>query len=828
MKEKKRSEGREKGNKPSNIPSKVRKMNPNSTCYVQILGTGMDTQDTSPSVLLFFDKKRFIFNAGEGLQRFCTEHKIKLSKVDYIFLSRVCSETAGGLSGLMLTLAGMGEDAVRVNMWGPPPGIDYLLDAMRTFVRSDAMVNNDRFGNSLDPDGRALADSKKSIGPIKIFEDGLVTISAIILQASVDNEPKDSKEAGSGVSHSANGESCTVVKPGDLSVIYVCELSDIQGKFYPEKARALGLKPGPIFQALQAGNSVKSDDSDIMVHPSDVMDPPVPGPIVLFVDCPTASHLQCLLAMNFLNQYYTDFSGNQSDTAKTVDCVIHLSPSSVTNIPDYKTWMKRFRCAQHIMAGYEQKNVGIPVLKASARIAVRLNYLCPRFFPTPRFWSLHNEDNSSLSSDSSAEVPQATILAENLLKFYLRPRANLGLDWSCVPDTTSPAEIIAELLTEIPEITDAAQQVQQLWDRSVEANGDIKSSGKDNSIIRYQKSNEVGLPSCLKNISRDDMEIVLLGTGSAQPSKYRNVSSIYINLFSRGGLLFDCGEGTLGQLKRRFGIEGADNVVKSLRCIWISHIHADHHSGLARILSFRHNLLKGIPHERLLVVGPTRIGRFLGLYEQLEELDMQFLDCLQTTGASWDAFERSVNPNMNQLLSNLNKVLQDAGLKRLASFPVEHCPKAFGVALTAAERISSVGKIIPGWKVVYSGDTRPCAELMEASRGATVLIHEATFEDGMLEEAVAKKHSTTKEAIEMGEGAGVYRIILTHFSQRYPKIPVVEDAQMHNNTACIAFDLMSINMADLPLLPHLLPYLKLLFRNEAMPVDDDAMPVDSE
>lgn len=32
---------------------------------VQILGTGMDTQDTSPSVLLFFDKQRFIFNAGE-------------------------------------------------------------------------------------------------------------------------------------------------------------------------------------------------------------------------------------------------------------------------------------------------------------------------------------------------------------------------------------------------------------------------------------------------------------------------------------------------------------------------------------------------------------------------------------------------------------------------------------------------------------------------------------------------------------------------------------------------------------------------------------------
>lgn len=59
------------------------------------------------------------------------------------------------------------------------------------------------------------------------------------------------------------------------------------------------------------------------------------------------------------------------------------------------------------------------------------------------------------------------------------------------------------------------------------------------------------LPNCLDNVRRDDLEIVLLGTGSSQPSKYRNVSSIYVNLFSKGSLLLDCGEGTLGQLKRR-------------------------------------------------------------------------------------------------------------------------------------------------------------------------------------------------------------------------------------------------------------------------------------
>lgn len=82
---------------------------------------------------------------------------------------------------------------------------------------------------------------------------------------------------------------------------------------------------------------------------------------------------------------------------------------------------------------------------------------------------------------------------------------------------------------------------------------------------------------------------------------------------------------------------------------------------------------------------------------------------------------------------------------------------------------------------------------------------------------MARNHSTTKEAIEVGDSAGAYRIILTHFSQRYPKIPVFDETHMHKT--CIAFDMMSVNVADLPVLPKVLPYLKLLFKNE-MIVDE--------
>ena len=74
------------------------------------------------------------------------------------------------------------------------------------------------------------------------------------------------------------------------------------------------------------------------------------------------------------------------------------------------------------------------------------------------------------------------------------------------------------------------------------------------------------------------------------------------------------------------------------------------------------------------------------------------------------------------------------------------------------------------WKLVYSGDTRPCEQLHRAGDGATVLIHEATMENDLEEMALQKRHSTTAEAVADGLAVRAERTILTHFSQRYPKL----------------------------------------------------------
>jgi ribonuclease Z len=71
-------------------------------------------------------------------------------------------------------------------------------------------------------------------------------------------------------------------------------------------------------------------------------------------------------------------------------------------------------------------------------------------------------------------------------------------------------------------------------------------------------------------------ELVFLGTGSAIPSKYRNVSAIFLNVPGHGGLLMDAGEGSLSQLYRRYGGAEMWPHLAELWLVWILHSLTHH------------------------------------------------------------------------------------------------------------------------------------------------------------------------------------------------------------------------------------------------------------
>ena len=141
--------------------------------------------------------------------------------------------------------------------------------------------------------------------------------------------------------------------------------------------------------------------------------------------------------------------------------------------------------------------------------------------------------------------------------------------------------------------------------------------------------------------------------------------------------------------------------------------------------------------------------------------------------------------------------------------------------------------------MVYSGDTRPDVRVERLARGATLLIHEATFEPGLGDEAVRKRHCTTDEALGVALRAGVERVVLTHFSQRYPKVPVwgggwpqggvgvreeddAEPSTVELPVPILAFDGMAFSLLEALVLPMATARVAaLLEEDEADRVRDD-------
>lgn len=155
----------------------------------------------------------------------------------------------------------------------------------------------------------------------------------------------------------------------------------------------------------------------------------------------------------------------------------------------------------------------------------------------------------------------------------------------------------------------------------------------------------------------------------------------------------------------------------------------------------------------------------------------------------------------------------ELGLNYISTCLVRHCPHAYGISF-------EINADIP-YKITYSGDTIPCDELVRLGKDSNLLIHEATMEDDLVQDARLKMHSTVSQAIEQGVKMNANFTMLTHFSQRYVKIPRIEGTM--NTNVGIAFDNMEVTPLDLKYLHLLLPTLKILYSDECEVLENRAM-----
>ncbi|MHA1744063.1 MAG: ribonuclease Z [Candidatus Heimdallarchaeota archaeon] len=299
------------------------------------------------------------------------------------------------------------------------------------------------------------------------------------------------------------------------------------------------------------------------------------------------------------------------------------------------------------------------------------------------------------------------------------------------------------------------------------------------------------------------IEITFLGTVSGIPSKTRNHPAIVLEYFAeeKDTLLFDCGEGTQRQLM----ISGVSFM--DIDKIFITHWHADHFSGLIPLIQTM-NLEKRT--KELKIFGPEAerfvsdildLGYFglrfpvtavnvpfegekISLVDETKDYQILSIPVYHTVPSVAFCFQEKDRWNIDV------KKLKKLGLRRGAW--LKKLKKAGKVEFKGREiKIEDVATKSSGLKVVYSGDTKPCENMVKISKSADLLIHDGTF----LEEEEGKAHADVKEAAKIAKKANVKQLILTHISRRYTNPRELEDEakKVFKNTK-VAYDFMKVKL----------------------------------
>jgi len=303
------------------------------------------------------------------------------------------------------------------------------------------------------------------------------------------------------------------------------------------------------------------------------------------------------------------------------------------------------------------------------------------------------------------------------------------------------------------------------------------------------------------------LHIVFLGTAASIPTVARALPSVVAKRKNEV-LMFDCGEGVQRQMIR--ANVGFHRKMK----VFVTHMHGDHVLGLPGLLQTMSLLDR---QQKLDVYGPVGIKAFVEAIRTTVQFVLTFpieIHEIKDEGIICQEKEYEVKAaQTDHVVPSLTYALIEKprpgrfNPKKAETLGVPEGP--LWSKLQRGEKVKTpTGRIVkpeqvvgsprPGRKIVYSGDTRPIESLLRLAEGADLLIHEATFDDELLDKAVEDGHSTPSQAAETAKKAKVKKLILTHLSSRYKNTQsLLEQARKIFSNVTIAEDFMEI---EVPLL----------------------------
>lgn len=730
--------------------------------YVQVLGAG-SRECASQSLYYFLEQNRMLFNVSEGLQRLATQHRLKIApnKMSAVFLTRLDWECFGGLPGLILTmgdtarLANSSEDCSSgtgiLRIVGPRHS-KHAIAAMRPFLhRRDFTVEVEE----LCVDGQ-----------ISHWRDSKVDVDVWAFELSESKEKKKEREMAKGSDEKTGNVTVEEMEPNHFLLrmfqsefsVQVSKLEreerceEYAGRlaqnFSYEGARSLvyvvqgPTQPGKFDKSAALARGIKpgplfgklSKGETIIladgteINPECCVGPKRTSPSFMILDISTAS-----LALSAFGNIESLRELVGKPTSSRVSVVIHLLGDEVVG-------------DRGLMKEYRKFCVDLFEKDEDVR----------HFFCAP---------NDAVLMSSSVELQLS--LSDSLQATEFFPSGRQFANYA--PD-------VSGLIHPLDRILMVPGEEVVLEESKVELSG-VAAGEKDVDIAVIEEKG---------------IWVSTLGTGSAIPGKYRNVSSSFIENYETGEMIFlDCGEMTIGQVHRLFGPTKAQDLFTRTAAILVSHKHGDHHLGAL-------SLIKAVVRNRgsVLLIAPERFKIWLEEFAQVTDFGLKgvkFVPC-------------------GEISENPIKLFGSGTV--IKAFEVDHCHEAFGFKITFENKTA----------IVYSGDTRPCDSVIVHSRDCDLLVHEATMSNDLLHEAILRKHCTIEEAVGVGVESRSRALLLTHFSQRYAKGALSLDPSKHGGVkVAMGVDLLRFPLESVGRVAELAVRM-----SELLPVDKEDADADVE
>jgi ribonuclease Z len=293
-----------------------------------------------------------------------------------------------------------------------------------------------------------------------------------------------------------------------------------------------------------------------------------------------------------------------------------------------------------------------------------------------------------------------------------------------------------------------------------------------------------------EKLAQGEIRVTILGSGDPFVKIGQASASILMEVGNeeKDMFFFDVGSGSLANFN------GLQLPVTSTNKVFLTHLHADHVGDLPTLIWSTAKAGRRDPVE---VWGPASDNESYGTKHFTDHLEEAF---------AWDTESMNGHPGQSgahtittEIPYDKTEVVYERNGVKVTSFPVIHLhPGAVGYKLEYAGR-----------SVVFSGDTRPCTTVVDAAKGADLLIHETFPSVGVYakkasvpvefaEQIVNGVHTSPAMAGKVFKLAGARMSVMWHFAVDHETVgPAISEVrEQYDGPVTIAQDLTAFNIAS--------------------------------